>query len=51
MTNEEKFLVDLEGYLVIEDVLTPDELDELNKIIDQGIVLDIRRAGAPLSKD
>ena len=36
MTDEEKFLVDLEGYLVIKDVLTPDEVDELNKIIDQG---------------
>ena len=36
MTNEEKFLVDLEGYLVIKDVLTSDEVDELNKIIDQG---------------
>ena len=36
MTDEEKFLVDLEGYLVIKDVLTPAEVDELNKIIDQG---------------
>ena len=25
MTDEEKFLVDLEGYLVIKDVLKPDE--------------------------
>ena len=36
MTDEEKFLVDLEGYLVIKDVLTPDEVDEMNQIIDQG---------------
>ena len=36
MTNEEKFLVDLEGYLVIKDVLTSDEINEMNKIIDQG---------------
>ena len=36
MTDEEKFLVDLEGYLVIRDVLTHDEVDELNGIIDQG---------------
>ena len=36
MTNEEKFLVDLEGYLIIEDVLTSGEVDELNTIIDQG---------------
>ena len=30
MTDEEKFMVDLEGYLVIKDVLTPDEVDEMN---------------------
>ena len=36
MTNEEKFLVDLEGYLVIKDVLTSDEINEMNTIIDQG---------------
>ena len=36
MTDEEKFMVDLEGYLVIKDVLTLDEVDEMNQIIDQG---------------
>ena len=30
MTDEEKFMVDLEGYLVIKDVLTTDEIDEMN---------------------
>ena len=36
MTDEEKFIVDLEGYLVIKDVLMPDEVAEMNKIIDRG---------------
>ena len=34
MTGEEKFQVDLEGYLVIKDVLTSDEVAEMNDIID-----------------
>jgi hypothetical protein len=36
MTTEEKFIVDLQGYIVIQNVLDPDEVDELNRIIDQG---------------
>jgi hypothetical protein len=36
MTEEEKFMVDLQGYLVIKDVLTPNEVAELNEIIDRG---------------
>ena len=36
MTNEEKFIVDLEGYLVIKNVLTEDEIMEMNQIIDDG---------------
>ena len=36
MTGEEKFAVDLEGYLVIKNVLTNDEVAELNAIIDKG---------------
>ena len=36
MTAEEKFIVDLQGYLVIQNVLAPDEVNELNRIIDQG---------------
>jgi len=35
MTNEEKFLVDLQGYLVIKNVLTPEEVAELNAIMDE----------------
>jgi hypothetical protein len=35
MTPEEKFLVDLQGYLVIKNVLTPDEVAELNAIADE----------------
>ena len=36
MTAEEKFIVDLQGYIVIQNVLDPDEVNELNRIIDQG---------------
>ena len=35
MTDEEKFMVDLEGYLVIKNVLTSDEVAEMNEIIDR----------------
>lgn len=35
MTDEEKFLVDLQGYLVIKNVLTADEVAELNAIADE----------------
>ena len=36
MTGEEKFTVDLEGYLVIKNVLTSDEVAEMNAFIDKG---------------
>ena len=36
MTGEEKFTVDLEGYLVIKNVLTDDEVAEMNAFIDKG---------------
>lgn len=36
MSPEEKFLVDLEGYLVIRDVLSEDEVAQMNEVIDQG---------------
>ena len=36
MTREEKFQVDLEGYLVIKNVLNDDEVAEMNHIIDNG---------------
>ena len=35
MTDDEKFLFDLNGYLVIENVLTKDEVTLANKAIDQ----------------
>ena len=35
MTLEEEFIVDLEGYLVIKNVLTVGEVVVLNRIIDQ----------------
>jgi ectoine hydroxylase-related dioxygenase (phytanoyl-CoA dioxygenase family) len=35
VTPEEKFLFDLEGYIVIKDVLTDDEVAELNAIADR----------------
>jgi hypothetical protein len=35
MTPEEKFLVDLHGYLVIKNVLTAEEVAELNRIADE----------------
>ena len=35
MNNDEKYLFDLNGYLVIEDVLTPDEVARANEAIDR----------------
>ena len=35
MRDEEKFTVDLEGYLVIKNVLTADEVAKMNEIIDR----------------
>ena len=35
MTPEEKFMFDLEGYIVIKNVLTPAEVAELNALADQ----------------
>jgi hypothetical protein len=35
MTPEEKFLFDLHGYLVIKNVLTPEEVAELNAVADE----------------
>jgi hypothetical protein len=35
MTPEETFMFDLEGYLVVKDVLTPDEVDTLNELADE----------------
>ena len=30
MTEEEKFIFDLEGYLIIKNILTANEVDEMN---------------------
>ncbi|WP_395144342.1 phytanoyl-CoA dioxygenase family protein [Armatimonas sp.] len=35
MTDEEKFLVDLQGYLLIKNVLSTDEVAELNALADE----------------
>jgi len=35
MTDEERYLFDLQGYMVIEDVLNPDELGDLNHTLDE----------------
>ena len=35
MTEEEKFAFDLEGYLVIKDVLSARELADLNALVDE----------------
>ena len=35
MTDNEKFLFDLRGYLVIEDVLSPDEVAIANEAVDR----------------
>ena len=35
MTGEEKFTFDLEGYLIIKNVLSADEVAEMNEIADR----------------
>ena len=35
MTPEEKFMFDLEGYLVIKNVLSREEIQELNEVVDR----------------
>jgi hypothetical protein len=35
MTSEDKFLFDLQGYLVVKNVLSPEEVDHLNVIMDR----------------
>ena len=37
MNNEEKFVFDLQGYLIIKNVLNTDEVAELNKITDERV--------------
>ena len=35
MTDEERYLFDLQGYMVLEDVLKADELRDLNQVLDE----------------
>jgi ectoine hydroxylase-related dioxygenase (phytanoyl-CoA dioxygenase family) len=43
MTTDEKYLFDLNGYLVVREVLTPDEVKLANRAIDHHIDLAIER--------
>ena len=49
MTGEEKFQVDLQGYLVIKNVLTDDEVAEMNEIIDRASSERLRGHGERVS--
>ena len=40
MTDNEKYLFDLQGYLTVPDALTPAQLTELNSILDEHIASD-----------
>ena len=35
MNDDERYLFDLMGYLVVDDILSPDELAELNRLVDR----------------
>ncbi len=37
MTDEERYLFDLPGYMVLEDVLKADELRDLNQVLDDDL--------------
>lgn len=37
MNEREKFLFDLQGFLVVKDVLTPEEVDDLNAAVDANL--------------
>jgi ectoine hydroxylase-related dioxygenase (phytanoyl-CoA dioxygenase family) len=46
MTNEELFLFDLQGYLVLEDVLTPSQVAAANEAVDRHVhLIQNRKAG------
>ena len=40
MTDEEKFTFDLEGYLIIKNVLSVDEVEAMNEIADRSVVVE-----------
>ena len=46
ISQEEKFRFDLEGYLVVRNALTPEEVLELNGIIDEKYLEDYDEKGA-----
>jgi len=48
MTDDEKYLLDLNGYLIIRGVLTPEEVEEANNAIDNHTHEMIERSDAPL---
>ena len=37
MNEEEKYLFDLRGYLVVENALTPEQVKDLSKIVDEKV--------------
>ncbi len=49
MTEEEKFLFDLNGFLVVEDLLSPDQVGAMNEAIDANRDDDARRSEPALS--
>lgn len=47
MTEEERYLFDLQGYLVVEDALGPEEVAELNRKPDDDLTPELRRLLEP----
>ena len=47
MNDDEKYLFDLNGYLVIEDVLTMEEIDISNQAIDKSSNQQINQSANP----
>ena len=48
MTEDEKYLFDLNGFLIIRGVLTPEEVEEANRVIDNHAHEMIERSDGPL---
>jgi hypothetical protein len=46
MTEHEKYLFDLQGYLAVENTLTAEQLAELNRVLDEQIAADMPADGA-----
>ena len=45
MTSEEKFVFDLQGYIIIKNVLTKEEIEEINQISDRIFPRDYNKNG------